>query len=179
MLVILGESASGKSSVAQEITKSYNMKKIVSYTTRMARKQEVDGIDYHFISKEKFYEMNNSHCFVETAEYAGWYYGTQKKDCTDDKIHVVTPKCLRELKKYKDLNIVSFYLKVPRRDRLIKSLQRGDDIEEAYRRNISDVGMFDGLENEVDYVIYNTNYKKEVNEIAKDIVDIYYSHINK
>lgn len=42
--------------------------------------------------------------------------------------------------------------------RLIKILERGDDIEEAYRRNLSDVGQFDGIKDEVDYVISNKGY---------------------
>lgn len=96
--------------------------------------------------------------FAEHASYNGWQYGTAKEDCTDDKVVVLTPHGLRQLKKNKDLHIISFYIDVPRRDRLIKILERGDDIEEAYRRNLSDVGQFDGIKDEVDYVISNKGY---------------------
>lgn len=70
----------------------------------------------------------------------------------------MTPHGLRQLRKNKDLHIISFYIDVPRRDRLIKILERGDDIEESYRRNLSDVGQFDGIKDEVDYVISNKGY---------------------
>ena len=120
--------------------------------------EDVDGETYHFITEEQFNDMIEKDLFAEHASYNGWQYGTAKEDCTDDKVVVLTPHGLRQLKKNKDLHIISFYIDVPRRDRLIKILERGDDIEEAYRRNLSDVGQFDGIKDEVDYVISNKGY---------------------
>ncbi len=60
-------------------------------------------------------------------------------------------------------------MNVSRRERLIRILKRGDDIEESYRRNLSDVGMFDGIEKEIDYTINVES--KNVQEIAKQISD--------
>lgn len=68
---------------------------------------------------------------------------------------------------------MSFYIKVPRRDRLIKILQRGDDIDEAIRRNQSDVGQYDGIEDEVDYVVENDGYMFSKNYLAKKIIELY------
>lgn len=125
---------------------------------RPMRKEDVDGETYHFITEEQFNDMIEKDLFAEHASYNGWQYGTAKEDCTDDKVVVLTPHGLRQLKKNKDLHIISFYIDVPRRDRLIKILERGDDIEESYRRNLSDVGQFDGIKDEVDYVIPNKGY---------------------
>jgi guanylate kinase len=146
--------------------------KLVSYTTRKPREGEVDGFDYHFISEEEFITLNNCDFFVEVGEYNNWMYGSAIDDCTDDKVCVVTPHGLRQLKKNKYLNIHSFYIDVPRRDRLIKILQRGDSIEEAVRRNISDCGQYDGIEDEVDYVIKNDGYEKSAKDIAIEINEI-------
>lgn len=46
-------------------------------------------------------------------------------------------------------------------------IQRGDNIDEAYRRNLSDVGQFDGLEDEVDYVIDNSSFHMNVDEVMQ------------
>ena len=46
-----------------------------------------------------------------------------------------------------------------------------DNIEEAYRRSLSDVGQFDGIEDEVDYVINNEGYKKSIEEMTKEVLD--------
>ena len=48
MIVLIGESASGKSSIERCLVEDYGYNKIVSYTTRPPRAGEVDGIDYHF-----------------------------------------------------------------------------------------------------------------------------------
>lgn len=173
MIVLVGESASGKSSIEKYLVDNHGYKKIVSYTTRQPREGEVDGIDYHFITKEQFHKLKEQDFFVETAIYNNWYYGTAKKDCTDDKVVVLTPHGLRQISKIKDINITSFYINVPRRDRLIKILQRGDDIEESYRRNLSDVGMFDGIRDEVNYVINNNNYSRSIEEMSNEIL-LYY-----
>lgn len=169
MIVLVGESASGKSSIEKELV-SMGYNKIITYTTRPMRKEDVDGETYHFITEEQFNSMKKRGMFAEHASYRGWQYGTAKEDCTNDKVVVLTPHGLRQLKKNKDLDIISFYIKVPRRDRLIKILERGDDIEEAYRRNLSDVGQFDGIEDEVDYVIKNQGYATFPKVIAHAII---------
>lgn len=176
MLVLVGESASGKSSIEKCLVDNYGYKKIVSYTTRKPREGEVNGVDYRFITVSQFRRLKLQGFFAETAVYNNWYYGVAKKDCTDDKVAVLTPHGLRQISKINDINITSFYINVPRRDRLIKILQRGDSIEESYRRNVSDVGMFDGIEDEVDYVIDNEGYKKSVAEMTKEVLHLALAH---
>lgn len=170
MIILLGESASGKSTIEKELIKNHHFNKIVTYTTRHPREGEKDGVDYHFVDKSQFIKLKRQDFFSETAEYNGWYYGTAKEDCKDNTILVVTPHGLRQLKKNPDLHIISFYINVSRRDRLIKILRRGDDIEEAYRRSLSDVGQFDGIVDEVDYVINNDGYEKSVDNIIEEIL---------
>lgn len=176
MIVLVGESASGKSSIEKYMVDNYGYSKVISYTTRQPRPNEVDGVDYHFISVSQFSNLKEQGFFAETAVYNNWHYGTAKEDCTDDKIAVLTPHGLRQISKVDGINALSFYINVPRRDRLIKILQRGDDIEEAYRRSLSDVGQFDGISDEVNHVINNDGYKKSIEEMSKEvkeIIDIY------
>lgn len=169
MIVLVGESASGKSSIERYLVDNYEYNKVISYTTRSPRPNEVDGVDYHFIGIEEFESLREQGFFAETAVYNNWYYGTAKEDCTDDKIAVLTPHGLRQISKVCGINVTSFYINVPRRDRLIKLLQRGDNIEEAYRRSLSDVGQFDGIEDEVNYVIHNDGYKKSIAQMANEV----------
>ena len=173
MLILVGESASGKSTIEKYLVDHYDYKKIVSYTTRSPREGESDGVDYHFISNEEFLKLKSEGFFAETGCYNGWYYGSSKEDCTDDKIAVLTPHGMRQLRNNPDLKLFIVYIKVPRRDRLIKILQRGDNIEESYRRNLSDVGQFDGIEDEVNHIIKNNNYESPVKDLAFN-VDFYY-----
>lgn len=176
MIIIVGESASGKSSLEKYLAESFGYKRTISYTTRPPREGEIDGVDYYFITEDEYVEKFNNGFFVETGAYNGWFYGTTKEQYSKDTVCVLTPHGLRQIKKSLDsnkLDIKSIYLKVPRKDRLIKSLQRGDDIDEAIRRNLSDVGQFDGIEDEVDYIITNDGYNKNTHDIAKEINDLF------
>lgn len=171
MLAIIGESASGKSSVARYLVNNLGFNNIITYTTRKPRKGEINGIDYHFINKLQFEHLSTLGSFAEAAEYNGWCYGSVKNDYdedSDNKIAVLTPHGIRQIKK-NGISIYVVYIKIPRRDRLIKILQRGDNIEEAYRRNLSDVGQFDGIEDEADLIIQNNGYKKSIQQIAEQI----------
>lgn len=160
MLVLVGESASGKSTIEKILCDCYDMKRTISYTTREPRANETDGVDYHFISETEFLKKMDEGFFAETGLYNGWHYGTSVEDCTDDKVAVLTPHGLRQLKRNSRITIISFYIKVPRRDRLIRALERNTDIEEIKRRDASDVGQFDGIEDEVDFVLDNQDVYK-------------------
>ena len=175
MIILIGESASGKTTVAKLLEDKFNMKMITTYTTRPPREGEVNHRDYHFITNEEFDRLFSQDFFAETAEYRGWKYGSAKEDYQSDRnVVVLTPHGLRQVKRSFDnddenFNITSVYLNVPRRDRLVKMLQRGDNIDEACRRSLSDVGQFDGIEDEVDYIIYNDGYRFDPLYVASTI----------
>lgn len=173
MIVILGASASGKSTLQKTLVDTGEYKKIVTYTTRPPRQGEQDGVDYHYISDEKFQKLKNNDFFIETATYRDWHYGTAKEDCMQGNnfIAVLTPAGLRALKRA-GIDVVSIYLKVDRRSLMSSIINRGDNIDEAYRRNLSDVGQFDGLEDEVDYIIDNSSFRMSVEEVMQCVNDI-------
>ena len=71
---------------------------MITYTTRPMRKGEDQDKTYHFISKEKFFEMINDNMFLEYKVYhtsdGDWYYGSAKEDYenTNDKtVVILTP----------------------------------------------------------------------------------------
>lgn len=170
MIILVGESASGKSTIEKILADKYGYKKTVSYTTRPPREGEVNGVDYHFITEDEYTDKFNSKYFVETGAYNGWFYGTTKDQYDKNTVCVLTPHGLRQIKKnFGEEDIKSFYIKVPRRDRLIKILERGDNIDEAIRRNQSDVGQYDGIEDEVDFVIENDGYLLSPSYLARQI----------
>lgn len=178
MIVLVGESASGKSSIERILADKYHYTKTVSYTTRPPRnedgKKEIDGVDYNFISMDEFVEKFNTNFFIETGAYLGWFYGTTENQYSNNTVCVLTPHGLRQIRKNlknKDLDIVAFYIKVPRRDRLIKALQRGDDVDDATDRNKRDVGQYDGIEDEVDFVLDNAGYTSDIESMADWVIE--------
>lgn len=185
MIVLVGESGSGKSSIEKELVKSFGYEKILIHTTRPIRNGEKEGVDYHFCGDNEFGCRGMEGQYLSVSVYNGWRYGIPKiidDDISDKSVIVVAPNALRHLKKAGIKNLCSFYISVPRRDRLIKNLKRGDDIEEAYRRNLTDIGQFDGISEECDYTISNQLdqvkpiYSYAAWELASIIDELYKSH---
>jgi guanylate kinase len=79
VLVLTGPSGVGKGSIVSMVLKKHNDVVLsVSATTRAPRPGEVDGVNYHFISKAQFNELIDKCEMLEWAEFAGNYYGTFK-----------------------------------------------------------------------------------------------------
>lgn len=80
IFVISGPSGAGKGTVIKELLKSAeDLYYSVSVTTREPREGEIDGVNYFFVSKEKFEEMIKNNELLEYAKYCGNYYGTPLK----------------------------------------------------------------------------------------------------
>lgn len=77
IIVISGPSAVGKSRVIKEVLQTDpNIKYIVSYTTRLPRKDEEEGRDYYFVSEEEFLHLIKTGQMLEWKKTNYGYYGT-------------------------------------------------------------------------------------------------------
>lgn len=78
--IICGPSGVGKGTVvARLLASDPTLYFSVSATTRAPRNGEVDGVHYHFLSREQFQQWIAEDAFLEHAEFVGNYYGTPKK----------------------------------------------------------------------------------------------------
>jgi guanylate kinase len=82
LLVVSGPSGSGKTTLCRRLADEGEAHYSVSCTTRPARPGEVDGRDYHFLSREGFLEKQESGEFLESAEVHGNLYGTLISEVT-------------------------------------------------------------------------------------------------
>jgi guanylate kinase len=80
LIVISGPSGAGKGTVCKSIIEKNNFWISVSATTRSPRSDEIEGVNYYFITKKKFLERIASEDFLEYAEVYGNYYGTPKSE---------------------------------------------------------------------------------------------------
>lgn len=78
-IVISGPSGTGKSTIVREILSFYGPERMgttVSYTSRLPRRSEQEGREYHFISKEQFLQYKEKNFFAEWACVYEHHYGT-------------------------------------------------------------------------------------------------------
>lgn len=81
-IIISGTTCAGKGTVIEKLLdKDKNLALSISYTSRAKRDGEVDGVDYHFISRDEFKKRIQKGEFLEYAKVRyGEYFGTAKKD---------------------------------------------------------------------------------------------------
>ena len=80
MVILSSPSGVGKTTISKKLQQKYqNFKVSISHTTRKPRSNEVDGIDYNFVSTEKFEKLIKNNEFYEYAKIFENYYGTLKK----------------------------------------------------------------------------------------------------
>ena len=80
LFVVAAPSGAGKTSLVKALIESTpSIQVAVSHTTRPKRPDEVDGVDYHFVSPETFREMQNQDAFIESAQVFGNLYGTSRQ----------------------------------------------------------------------------------------------------
>ncbi|HLP97926.1 MAG TPA: guanylate kinase [Sideroxyarcus sp.] len=79
LFIVSAPSGAGKTSLVSALLKSNKQIALsISYTTRAPRPGEVDGREYHFVSREQFLEMAQRGDFLESAEVYGNFYGTSQ-----------------------------------------------------------------------------------------------------
>ncbi len=84
VFVIAAPSGTGKTTICRRILeRDPHLRLSVSHTTRKPRKGDVDGVDYHFVSRDRFRRLVEDGAFLEHAEYNGNEYGTSWRSIED------------------------------------------------------------------------------------------------
>ena len=99
----------------------------VSHTTRTARSNEVDGVDYHFVKKDEFEDLIKKEKFYEYAKIFGNYYGTLKENVDNnskikDILFDIDWQGTKQLSKHKKLKLLKIFLIAENKDELKKRL---------------------------------------------------------
>lgn len=80
LIVISGPAGVGKTTLCERLVDDFDhIQRMVTTTSRTPRGEEVDGVDYHFVTPEQFEEMIEKHEFIEWAKVHGRYYGSQRR----------------------------------------------------------------------------------------------------
>ena len=176
-LILSSPSGAGKTTLTKKIQQKYESFKIsVSHTTRPPRDNEINGVDYHFVSHNQFKDLIKKNSFYEHAKIFENYYGTLKSNVdniikNNDILFDIDWQGTQQLSKFKNLNLVKIFLtadnKKELKNRLIKRNQ--NSIKEVEKRlNSFDEDIFHWKD--YDYVIINKNLEACFKQIEKIII---------
>ena len=164
MLILSSPSGVGKTTLTKKIQQKYqNFKLSVSHTTRSPRSNEVEGVDYYFVTKEKFKTLINNNEFYEYAKIFENYYGTLKKYVDKniinyDLVFDIDWQGTKQLSKFKNLKLIKIFLITKNKEELKKRLVKRNqnskkEIEERFESFNKDVKNW----KDYDYIIINEN----------------------
>ena len=173
LIVVSAPSGCGKSTVLHRLMeKRPTLCFSVSATTRAPREGETDGVDYYFISREKFDQMIANDEFLEHAEYVGNCYGTPKA--------AVDAKLAQGSDVYLDIEVNgAMQVKAQRPDTLMiilmppsmKELERrltarGTDSPETIRKRLQEARRECRRRKDYEFVVVNDIVERAVDEIS-------------
>ena len=169
VFIISAPSGSGKSTlVGRLLAADPGLMFSVSYTTRAPRGQEIDGEDYHFVSREDFERRIAADEFLEWAEVFGNYYGThlgileQARAAGADVVLDIDVQGERQLRN-RIPEAVTIFVLAPSREVLERRLRaRGEDSDDVIARRLRDAAEEIRRYTNYDYVVINRDLAESV-----------------
>jgi len=172
LLVVSGPSGVGKSTITNRLRADERFWISVSVTTRLMRTGEVDGIDYIFVTEDKFNQMIKDNDFLEWADFAGSKYGTPKKaveEALQDGKNVILEIELngaRQVRK-NSKNAILIFIEPPSWEELTARLiNRGTESEQSTQARLDRAKEELSAAAEFDYVVINHQVEQSVAELV-------------
>lgn len=171
ILALFGKSGSGKDTIKKWLANTQNINEIIPCTTRPKRDNEIEGLDYYFISNEEFAQKVLDCLMLEATDFNDWFYGTPLSALQKDKINVGVfnihgIECLLQDPR---LEVLPVYIQCFDKIRLFRCLNRERivDCHEVCRRFLADEKDFENIE--FNYFTYDNSYD---NDGYFDILDL-------
>tara|TARA_B100000886_G_scaffold86704_1_gene56907 strand:+ start:3777 stop:4376 length:600 start_codon:yes stop_codon:yes gene_type:complete len=168
LIIISSPSGAGKTSICKKlISHDKKIKLSVSYTTRAPRDNETNGLDYFFISNDKFNSKILDNSFLEYANVFGNYYGTSKKNVEEilskgsDVLFDIDWQGASQIINSNLARIVTIFLTPPSKDAVLERLEKrsketGDSYDAIQKRMLEYENEMTHA-NEYKYVVVNEN----------------------
>ena len=170
LIVFSAPSGCGKGTMLAEILKDKNYCVSVSATTREPREGEVDGVNYHFISKGDFLQKVADSEFLEHAEYCDNYYGTLISEVDgrlNEGLNVILEIEVQGAMKIREKrpDALFIFIAPPSVNELRRRLKkRGTETDEVIEKRVSQAAGEIALAENYDYIIVNDALEDAVSD---------------
>jgi guanylate kinase len=172
LFIVSAPSGAGKTSLLKRLRQELDGVVIsVSHTTRPKRPGEVEGQDYHFVSRETFEKMLAEEAFLEYAKVYDYYYGTERKQVLEslalglDVILEIDWQGARQVKAKLPASR-SIFILPPSREALEERLRlRGQDSPETIAKRLASARADLSHYAEYDYLVVNAQFDQALAEL--------------
>ena len=177
MFVLSSPSGTGKTTLTKKLAENnINFVISISYTTRKPRPSEINGKDYHFVSREEFEDLLKKNNFFEYANIFDNCYGTLKKSVLEslsqgkDVLLDIDWQGTKQLNKINNLSLVTFFI-LPPNLKVLKErlLNRHKGQEKLVEKRMNKFNEEISHWNEYNYVVVNDDLNKCYDEILSII----------
>ena len=178
MFVLSSPSGTGKTTLTKKLAENnINFVISISYTTRKPRPSEINGKDYHFVSREEFEDLLKKNNFFEYANIFDNCYGNLKKSVLEllsqgkDVLFDIDWQGTKQLNKIKNLSLVTFFI-LPPNLKVLKErlLNRHKGQEKLVEKRMNKFNEEISHWNEYNYVVVNDDLNKCYNKILSIIM---------
>tara|TARA_B100000035_G_scaffold313451_1_gene327167 strand:+ start:148 stop:741 length:594 start_codon:yes stop_codon:yes gene_type:complete len=177
MVILSSPSGAGKTTLTKKIQQKFSSFKVsVSHTTRKPRSNEVEGIDYYFVSHKNFNKLIDEKMFYEHAKIFGNYYGTLKKNVDEtsknyDILFDIDWQGTKQLSNFNNLDLVKIFLITDNKEELKKRLvKRNQNTPEEIDKRLKSFEEDIKHWNDYDYVVINKDLDVCFQQIEKIIL---------
>ena len=179
LFVISGPAGAGKTEIVKKLIQSHpDVRLSVSCTTRAPRPGEVDGVNYHFVTEERFAELVRQDAFYEWAHVHQNHYGTLKQTVRQELgegrdliLEIDVQGCLQAMAQ--DSAVTGIFVCPPSRENLEQRLRnRGTETEESIRVRLNNVAAEVAQAYRYHYVIIHQDWsvRPDALEVAAEEV---------
>ncbi|MGH9256612.1 MAG: guanylate kinase [Vicinamibacterales bacterium] len=173
LFIVSAPSGTGKTTVVERLVQGVpNLKMSRSYTSRPARTGEQNGVDYNFLSRERFEAMARGGAFLEWADVFGHYYGTSAGDTEtllaegEDVVLVIDVQGARQVRR-RGIENVGIFVLPPSAAVLEQRLRgRSKDSEDQIRRRLEVACREVDEYSQYEYVVVNDELEAAVGRLA-------------
>jgi guanylate kinase len=177
LFIVSAPSGSGKTTLVERVVDAVpNLRMSRSYTSRTPRAGERDGVDYNFVSRERFESMIAGGAFLEWANVFGNYYGTSAADTEaclargEDVVLVIDVQGARQVRR-RGLETIGVFVLPPSADTLERRLRgRSQDTHDQIGKRLAvartEVGEYAGYE----YVVVNDELRPAVDRLRSIVI---------